>query len=124
MEEIQLNANPNPSNQKMSGGKLAGIIIGSIAIIVAFIGLLFVIIPRDKSNDYLTMENFNKVSTGMSYSQVVEIFDDHQGELQSSSSYGGITMSIDVWSNESGTRVVSIMFENGAVTTKSQIGLS
>ena len=123
MEEIQLNGNPSPTNQKMSGGKLAGIIIGIIAVTVAFIGLLFVLIPSDKSNEYLTMENFNKVSTGMSYNQVVEIFDGNQGELQSSSSYGGITMSIYVWTNDSGSRIVSIMFENGAVTTKSQIGL-
>ena len=30
VEEIQLNASPNPTNQKMSGGKLAGIIIYNV----------------------------------------------------------------------------------------------
>jgi len=124
MEEIQLNGSPSPvESPKKQGKTLAIIIISVIAFSALVVALLFLVIPSDKSNNYLTMENFNRIETGMSYNQVVEIFDGNQGELQSSSSYEDITMSIYIWTNESGSRIVSIMFENGAVTTKSQVGL-
>jgi hypothetical protein len=73
----------------------------------------------------LNKDNYDKISNGMSVSQVVSILG--KGESQASSNfdlgeYGG-NISSEVISWQSGTKVISITFTNGKVMAKAQNGL-
>jgi len=73
----------------------------------------------------LNKDNYDKISDGMSVSQVESILG--KGESQASSSvdlgeYGG-TISSEVMTWQSGTKVISITFSNGKVMAKAQNGL-
>ena len=62
----------------------------------------------------LTQENFNKISSGMPYAEVVKIL----GEPESSEGGGvfGITAGTSVWKDE--THQIMIVFLNEKVTSK------
>ena len=121
MDEInvgnQNNQPPQTSNNKTAIGVVVAIIIGVIlfAVIISSVG---------GSNSYLTYENYMKIHNGMTYNEVVDVLDGHQGELDTSAGYGGYTLSYYTWSNSSGTRCIVIGFENGRVCVKSQYGLN
>lgn len=73
----------------------------------------------------LNKDNYDKISNGMSVSQVESILG--KGESQASSSvdlgeYGG-NISSEVMTWQSGTKVISITFSNGKVMAKAQNGL-
>lgn len=73
----------------------------------------------------INKDNYNKVSTGMSISQVEKILG--KGDSQASSSvdlgtYGG-NISSEVMTWQSGLKVISITFSNGKVMAKAQSGL-
>lgn len=73
----------------------------------------------------LNKDNYDKISNGMSVSQVESILG--KGESQASSSvdlgeYGG-NVSSEVMTWQSGTKVISITFSNGKVMAKAQNGL-
>jgi hypothetical protein len=73
----------------------------------------------------LNKNNYDKISNGMSVSQVESILG--KGESQASSSvdlgeYGG-NVSSEVMTWQSGTKVISITFSNGKVMAKAQNGL-
>lgn len=74
--------------------------------------------------NYLTYDNYMKIQTGMTYTEVVEILDGHQGQLDTESGYGGYTLKYYTWTNSSGTRCIVVGFENGRVCAKSQYGLT
>lgn len=133
MEEIRLDNDHD--EQSRNNNKNTKIII-AIAIMVIVVVLIGVILGftldtnLDESGNsghtgtrYLTYRNYEKIQTGMSYSEVVNIFGGNQGVLSTSSSYGGYTLSFYTWSNSSGTICVSIGFENNRVCAKSQYGL-
>lgn len=89
--------------------------------LLAFTILLFLISCSGKLNK----DNYDKISNGMSVSQVESILG--KGESQASSSvdlgeYGG-SISSEVMTWQSGTKVISISFSNGTVVTKAQSGL-
>ena len=73
----------------------------------------------------INKENYDKISNGMSVSQVEKILG--KGESQASSNvdlgeYGGnISSEVITWQN--GTNVISITFSNGQVLAKAQSGL-
>lgn len=73
----------------------------------------------------INKENYDKISNGMSVSQVEKILG--KGESQASSNvdlgeYGGnISSEVITW--QSGTNVISITFSNGQVLAKAQSGL-
>ena len=73
----------------------------------------------------LNKDNYDKISNGMSVSQVESILG--KGESQASSNvdlgeYGGnISSEVITW--QSGTKVISITFSNGKVMAKAQNGL-
>ena len=125
MEEIKLNddfnESPNKSNSK-------GIWIGIAGFLVLFIIVIAVVVgvsggDGSTNSNYLTYSNYTQIQNGMSYSQVVDILDGHVGVLDTSSSYGGYTLSYYTWSNSSGTKCIVVGFENGSVCAKSQYGL-
>ena len=126
MEEIKINNDFDNSHNKNNNGTTI-VIIGSfvllaliIAIVVGFSG------NGNGSNgfsNYLTYSNYTQIQNGMTYSEVVEILDGHDGVLDTSSGFGGYTFSYYTWSNNSGTKCIVIGFENGKVCSKSQYGL-
>jgi len=83
--------------------------------------LFFVTSCAGKINE----ENYEKISNGMSKSEVEKILG--QGESQATSSvdlgeYGG-TISSEFITWQSGSKVISITFSNDQVQAKAQVGL-
>lgn len=76
----------------------------------------------NESIDKMTLEKFNKIQTGMTYKQVVEIIGS-DGTLSTESSYGNQSMQIYYWYASNGISNATISFTNGKVSAKSQIGL-
>jgi major membrane immunogen (membrane-anchored lipoprotein) len=73
----------------------------------------------------LTKENYDKISTGMSLSEVENILG--KGESQASSNIdmgefgGNVRSEVITW--QKWTKVISITFSNGKVMSKAQTGL-
>lgn len=122
MEEINLgNGNQNnPPPKQNSNATVIGV-IAVVAIVVILFAVIFSFLGG--SNSYLTYENYMKIHNGMTYNEVVEVLDNHQGELDTSAGYGGYSLSYYSWTNSSGSRCIVIGFENGRVCAKSQYGL-
>jgi hypothetical protein len=72
----------------------------------------------------VNMENYNKLQTGMSYSQVATILG-KQGEELSSSDVAGIKTVMYKWDGDEGGfgANMNAMFQNGKLIMKSQFGL-
>ena len=73
----------------------------------------------------LNKDNYDKISNGMSVSQVESILGNGQSQASSSvdlGEYGG-NVSSEVMTWQSGTKVISITFSNGKVMAKAQNGL-
>lgn len=121
VEEINLSNQINPTTQPNSNKKIIGIVICIAVFVVIF---AIIISSTGGTKTYLTYENYMKIQTGMTYSEVVKVLDNHQGDLDTSSSYGGYTLAYYTWTNNSGTRCIVVGFENGKVCTKSQYGLN
>ncbi len=125
MEEIKFDTE---SNQNFNKRNRKGVWIGVLGFLVLFAGVVAIVVavPYNKSSSYgyLTYDNYVQIQNGMSYSQVVDILDGHQGVLDTTSSYGGYTLSYYTWSNSSGSKCIVVGFQNGSVCTKSQYGLS
>jgi hypothetical protein len=68
----------------------------------------------------ITIENFNKLKTGMSRSEVEALLG--KGEQVSSISGGGHTYSVDSWIDED-FRSIILTFDNDKLSTKTQSGL-
>ncbi len=97
-------------------------LISIIIIVFTFAYIIFAIVSCETSGA-LTYDNYLKIHNGMTYSQVAEIFDS-PGQLDVSSSFEGYTLEYYTWQNASGTKIVTVGFENGRVCTKAQIGLT
>lgn len=133
MEEIKLDNDHNEQPEKNNKNTKIIIAIAIMVIVVVLIGIILGFALDTNSDEsgnsghigtrYLTYRNYERIQTGMSYSEVVNIFGGNQGVLSTSSSYGGYTLSFYTWSNSSGTICVSIGFENNRVCAKSQYGL-
>jgi hypothetical protein len=72
----------------------------------------------------INKENYSKIQTGMSISEVESILG--EGESNASSNvdlgdYGNISSDVMTW--QSGTKVISVVFSNGEVMSKGQVGL-
>ena len=125
MEEIKLHDNFNESPNKNSN---KGALIGIVGFLVSLIIVVAVVVgfsggDGSANSNYLTYSNYTQIQNGMSYSQVVDILGGHEGTLDTSSSYGGYTLSYYTWSNISGTKCIVVGFENRRVCAKSQYGL-
>lgn len=70
----------------------------------------------------VTMANFSKLSTGMTYEQVVEILGEH-GEEISSNEIAGIRTVMYMWEGGSMGANMNAMFQNDKMMQKSQFGL-
>lgn len=86
---------------------------------------LFVLIFLASCSGKINKDNYNKITNGMTISQVESILG--KGESLASSNvdlgdYGGnISSEVITW--EDGTNIISITFSNGEVMSKAQSGL-
>ena len=99
----------------------------AVTFVAVFVIVLSIILGSQScssSSNYLTYDNYMQIQNGMTYSQVVEILDGHQGQLDTESGYGGYTLKYYSWTNNSGTRCIVVGFENNRVCAKSQYGLT
>lgn len=101
------------------------IIIISILTIIFGIGIIAgSVSDTDNENDcYITMEKFNQIENGMSYSEVSEIIG-CEGVLSTESSSGNVMLKIYGWYAENGISNGTFSFTNDKLTAKSQIGLN
>lgn len=108
--------------------KVTAVIVFVVIFLISF-GLVFGLLyepPLDGSEvgtpEKLTYANFSKISDGMSYSAVCDLLGG-EGTYMSGASSGGYSFVIYAWSNYSGTKIVTVGFENGRVISKAQAGL-
>lgn len=71
---------------------------------------------------YITLEEFNLIETGMTYSEVVEIVG-CEGTLLSTAEVMDTTMSMYCWYGKGGIANANVTLENDVVVSKAQIGL-
>lgn len=100
----------------------AAVIIGGLAIIIFVIAA---IIPSG-NKPTISISEFNKISTGMTYDEVVEIIGS-KGNVLSEVDLGlgaRYKTSIYMWDGEGSIGAnANITFQNGKVVTKAQFGL-
>lgn len=75
-----------------------------------------------RSKGCVTKSEFNRIKVGMSKSSVAKIFGT-KGTVSTTSSGFGQTIEIRSYDGCSSFSVVSVMFTNGKMDTKSQVGL-
>ena len=120
---------PNCKQTLKSHGCLVGILIFLILIAV---GIVVAVNMNDavqqsisgvsSNSEYITMEEYNQIQTGMSYDEVKNIVGS-EGELSSTSTVAGYTISIYTWyGNDLGANA-NVTFENDQVIGKAQVGL-
>lgn len=80
--------------------------------------------PADKTSEKtagVTLANFNKISTGMTYEQVVEILGS-KGKVMIEKEISGTKNIVYIWEGEPLTNITA-MFIKGKLNSKNQIGL-
>ncbi len=77
--------------------------------------------PPAKKTGAVTMENYKKIKTGMSYKEVVEIFGE-EGEEMSSTDIAGYKTETYMWKSGTFTNV-TLTFQNEKLMSKFQMGL-
>lgn len=92
----------------------------SILIVAALVSL--VLLAGCTTQSKITYENYLKLQTGMTYQNVVAILG--EGKLISSSDVMGYESEMYTWSDSlSPGSGISLIFQNGVLMTKTQIGL-
>lgn len=77
----------------------------------------------EQKQEKLNLEKFNKIETGMTYQQVVDIIGE-EGTVLSESEIANIKTIIYSWNGEGSIGAnANITFQNGKVTAKAQFGL-
>ena len=93
----------------------------ALAICCGFLILLLAVVigfAASDSDDYLTLENYEKIEIGMTYDEVVEVLDNHIGIV------AGGSGNVYFWEDSSGERRISVGFgKDDRVHSKSQKGL-
>lgn len=80
-------------------------------------------VTTEQKQDRLNLEKFNKIETGMSYQEVVNIIGE-EGTVLSESEIGNIKSTIYSWYGEGSIGAnANITFQNGKVVSKAQVGL-
>lgn len=77
----------------------------------------------EQNQEKLNLEKFNKIETGMTYKEVVEIIGE-EGTVLSESEIGNIKTTIYSWYGEGTIGAnANVTFQKGKVTSKAQFGL-
>ena len=74
------------------------------------------------NDEYITLEEFNQIKTGMSYEEVVEIVGS-EGTVMSEASVMDSTTTIYSWYADNGIANANVTISGGKVMAKAQIGL-
>jgi hypothetical protein len=75
---------------------------------------------RNSSSATYSMSDYNKITTGMSYSQVKTILGSNEGKELSRVDIKGAPLTISYqWQNDDGSNII-VMLQDDAVTTKAQ----
>ncbi len=75
------------------------------------------------NSEYITMEEYNQIQSGMTYEQVAEIVGS-SGEITAESSGGGMSVVVVTWyGNGMAGSNANVTFMNNEVTGKAQVGL-
>lgn len=77
---------------------------------------------RSDVSSLVTLENFNKIDSSMSYDDVCELFG-IQGTLDSEITLGDVVTQVYHWYNGTGVFNCNVTFQNGMMIGKAQIGL-
>jgi hypothetical protein len=87
-----------------------------------FLSLLILCLLSTAALAAVTMAQYEKVNTGMTYSEVISILGTPNQEL-SRAEMAGITTVMYMWEGNSIGGNMNVMFQNGKVVTKAQFGL-
>lgn len=70
----------------------------------------------------VTQANYKQIETGMTQAEVEAILGEGKEQVSSGGTFGGITMNAEgkVW--QDGNKIITVMFMNGEVQSKSQMG--
>lgn len=132
-QEVSSNAPICPScghRLKKNHGCLLSVLI---FIILASVGITMALSMGDNiqkgisgvsdSSEYISMDEYNSIETGMTYEKVQEIVGS-PGEITSQVNSGGIEIIIVTWyGNGTAGSNANVTFTNNGVTAKAQIGL-
>ncbi|MBQ9662080.1 MAG: hypothetical protein IJV40_02870 [Oscillospiraceae bacterium] len=77
---------------------------------------------RTDVSSLVTLENFNKIDTSMSYEDVCKLFG-IEGTLDSEITLGNVVTQVYHWYNKTGIFNCNVTFQNGMMIGKAQIGL-
>ena len=105
------------------------VVISSLGVVLMIVAILNILSWDDNkdnsslSTNYLTYSNYLKIENGMTYDEVVEIFEGHEGVLDTSAGSGDFNLEYYTWKNDRSVKYVTVGFENGYVCAKSQMGL-
>lgn len=112
---------PNCRKSQSSFIKILGIALGLFIIIIG-IAALSGGSDEDNNKCYITLDEFNKIQSGMSYNQVKEIVG-CEGTVVSESEYMGTKMTIYSWYGKDGISNANVNIQNDKLLNKTQVGL-
>lgn len=100
------------------------LMLAGVGVIIALILVAIVASSGNNPKSGLTYENYLKVQNGMTYTEVCDIFG-QSGIQQPHTEVEGYSLTVYSWEKNSSFSYanVVVMFENGKVTSKSQVGL-
>lgn len=121
---------PNCKRTLKGGGCLTFFVVffilvaGSIAMTINMnSGIQKSVSGVSNESEYMTMEEYNKIETGMTYEEVVEIVGS-SGESMSKVEGNGTVIEMFTWyGNGMAGSNANVTFQNGKVTGKAQVGL-
>lgn len=123
--EIDKKAKICPNCRKKQSNSLIRIlciIIGIIVICVGISSLSNDVKDNNEDKCYISLEEFNKIETGMSYDDVKNIVG-CEGTLNSETEVLDTKMAIYSWYGKDGISNANVSVQNNKVISKAQIGL-
>lgn len=109
--------------QKRRSSYIFGILLAVIGIVI-IISAIAGNVENDEPKSKITIDNFNKVESGMTYDQVCELFGE-EGTVASDVDIGDdqYKTTIYYWYDDTGVANCNVTIQGGVVVAKSQIGL-
>ena len=127
MTEIDSRAKICPQCHKRQSHLLESVLGGILLIMIISITILLVIMEDSTKNNvedkcYITLEEFNQIQNGMTYTQVKEIVG-CDGVVNSDTELMGSRMTIYSWYGKDDISNANVTIQNDKLISKAQIGL-
>ncbi|QEK11697.1 hypothetical protein FQB35_04585 [Crassaminicella thermophila] len=87
--------------------------------LLIFVLLVSILTSCGNNTTKVTLENFNKIETGMTLKEVTAILGEGVQDAKTESKSIGLVVESYIWKNKDGSNII-IMFKNGKVDTKAQ----